>query len=84
MAQRHPDHLRAGAQHDLSVVRARAGPRCSAQRDIFIGVNALDYSGYPDCRPEYIAAFERMANLATRGGVEGTNADSHPHAADRI
>jgi len=41
--------------------------------DIFIGVNALDYSGYPDCRPEYIAAYERMANLATRGGVEGTN-----------
>jgi 7-cyano-7-deazaguanine synthase len=41
--------------------------------DIFIGVNALDYSGYPDCRPEYIAAYERMANLATRGSVEGTN-----------
>src|SRR5215208_7339678 len=41
--------------------------------DIFIGVNALDYSGYPDCRPEYVAAFERMANLATRGGVEGSN-----------
>jgi 7-cyano-7-deazaguanine synthase len=41
--------------------------------DIFIGVNALDYSGYPDCRPEYVAAYERMANLATRGGVEGTN-----------
>jgi 7-cyano-7-deazaguanine synthase len=40
--------------------------------DIFLGVNALDYSGYPDCRPEYIAAFERMANLATRTGVEGT------------
>jgi 7-cyano-7-deazaguanine synthase len=40
--------------------------------DIFIGVNALDYSGYPDCRPEYIAAFERMANLATKAGVEGT------------
>jgi 7-cyano-7-deazaguanine synthase len=39
--------------------------------DIFIGVNALDYSGYPDCRPEYIAAFETMANLATRAGVEG-------------
>src|SRR6476620_206680 len=39
--------------------------------DIFIGVNALDYSGYPDCRPEFIAAYERMANLATRGGVEG-------------
>ncbi len=40
--------------------------------DIFIGVNALDYSGYPDCRPEYIAAFETMANLATKAGVEGT------------
>ena len=39
--------------------------------DIFIGVNALDYSGYPDCRPEYIQAYERMANLATRAGVEG-------------
>jgi 7-cyano-7-deazaguanine synthase len=39
--------------------------------DIFIGVNALDYSGYPDCRPEYIAAFEAMANLATKEGVEG-------------
>ncbi|GAB7025911.1 7-cyano-7-deazaguanine synthase QueC [Geotalea toluenoxydans] len=40
--------------------------------DIFIGVNALDYSGYPDCRPEYIAAYEATANLATRAGVEGT------------
>jgi 7-cyano-7-deazaguanine synthase len=40
--------------------------------DIFIGVNALDYSGYPDCRPQYIAAFQAMANLATKGGVEGT------------
>lgn len=40
--------------------------------DIFIGVNAVDYSGYPDCRPEYVAAYERMANLATRGAVEGT------------
>jgi 7-cyano-7-deazaguanine synthase len=39
--------------------------------DIFIGVNVLDYSGYPDCRPEYIEAFERMANLATKAGVEG-------------
>jgi 7-cyano-7-deazaguanine synthase len=39
--------------------------------DIFIGVNALDYSGYPDCRPEYIESFEKMANLATRAGVEG-------------
>jgi 7-cyano-7-deazaguanine synthase len=40
--------------------------------DIFIGVNAIDYSGYPDCRPEFIAAYQRMANLATRGAVEGT------------
>ena len=42
--------------------------------DIFIGVNAVDYSGYPDCRPEYIAAYQRMANLATRAGVEGQTA----------
>lgn len=40
-------------------------------RDIFIGVNAVDYSGYPDCRPEFIESFERMANLATKAGVEG-------------
>lgn len=40
--------------------------------DIFLGVNALDYSGYPDCRPDYIAAFEQLANLATKAGVEGT------------
>lgn len=42
--------------------------------DIYIGVNALDYSGYPDCRPEYIAAFERLTNLATRAAVEGQGA----------
>jgi 7-cyano-7-deazaguanine synthase len=40
--------------------------------DIFVGVNAIDYSGYPDCRPEFIEAYERMANLATKAGVEGT------------
>ena len=40
-------------------------------RDIFIGVNAVDYSGYPDCRPEFVESFERMANLATKAGVEG-------------
>jgi len=41
--------------------------------DVFIGVNAVDYSGYPDCRPEFISAFERMANLATKAGVEGSH-----------
>lgn len=53
----------------LSFALAYAEVRGAA--DIFIGVNAIDYSGYPDCRPEFIAAFERMANLATRAGVEG-------------
>lgn len=46
-------------------------------RDLFIGVNALDYSGYPDCRPEFIAAFEQMANLATKAGVEGDRFTVH-------
>lgn len=45
--------------------------------DIFVGVNAVDYSGYPDCRPEYIAAFEAMGNLATRAGVEGHRLHIH-------
>jgi 7-cyano-7-deazaguanine synthase len=43
----------------------------SGARDIYIGVNALDYSGYPDCRPEFVAEFERLANVATKAGVEG-------------
>ena len=46
-------------------------------RDLFIGVNALDYSGYPDCRPDFIAAFEAMANLATKAGVEGDRFTVH-------
>ena len=50
--------------------------------DIFIGVNVLDYSGYPDCRPEYIQAFERMANLATKSGVEGTKLTIHTPLID--
>ena len=45
--------------------------------DIFIGVNALDYSGYPDCRPDYISAYEKMANLATKAGVEGRRFQIH-------
>lgn len=51
-------------------------------RHIFIGVNALDYSGYPDCRPEYIAAFQTMANLATREGVEGRGVTLHTPLMD--
>jgi 7-cyano-7-deazaguanine synthase len=50
--------------------------------DIFIGVNALDYSGYPDCRPEYIAAFENMANLATVAGIQGTRMTIHTPLID--
>lgn len=46
-------------------------------RDIFIGVNAVDYSGYPDCRPEFIAAFQNLANVATKAGVEGENTIIH-------
>ena len=51
--------------------------------DMFIGVNAIDYSGYPDCRPEFVAAFERLANLATKAGVEGSDAVPHPHSANQ-
>ena len=49
----------------------------SGARDLFIGVNALDYSGYPDCRPEFITEFERLANLATKAGVEGDRFTIH-------
>ncbi len=51
-------------------------------QDIFIGVNAVDYSGYPDCRPDYIAAFETMANLATRAGIEGNKLHIHTPLMD--
>jgi 7-cyano-7-deazaguanine synthase len=51
-------------------------------RDLFIGVNALDYSGYPDCRPEFIAEFERLANLATKAGVEGDRFTIHAPLQD--
>ena len=59
------------ARNTIFLSFALALAEVSGAADIFIGVNALDYSGYPDCRPEYIAAFERMANLATKAGVEG-------------
>jgi 7-cyano-7-deazaguanine synthase len=60
------------ARNTIFLSFALAWAETLAAADIFIGVNALDYSGYPDCRPEYIAAFERLANLATRGSVDGT------------
>ena len=59
------------ARNTIFLSFALAWAEVLAANDIFIGVNALDYSGYPDCRPEYIHAYERMANLATRAGVEG-------------
>lgn len=59
------------ARNTIFLSFALAWAEVLGANDIFIGVNALDYSGYPDCRPEYIAAFEAMANLATRAGVEG-------------
>jgi 7-cyano-7-deazaguanine synthase len=59
------------ARNTIFLSFALAWAETLAASDIFIGVNALDYSGYPDCRPEYIEAFEKMANLATKAGVEG-------------
>ena len=59
------------ARNTIFLSFALAWTEALASQDIFIGVNALDYSGYPDCRPEYIAAFESLANLATNAGVEG-------------
>ena len=59
------------ARNTIFLSLALAWAEVLESSDIFIGVNALDYSGYPDCRPEYIQAYQRMANLATRAGVEG-------------
>lgn len=59
------------ARNTIFLSYALAFAEVSNAHEIFIGVNALDYSGYPDCRPEFIAAFERVANLGTRAGVEG-------------
>jgi 7-cyano-7-deazaguanine synthase len=59
------------ARNTIFLSLALAWAEVLGVEDIFIGVNAIDYSGYPDCRPEYIKAFEKMANLATKAGVEG-------------
>jgi len=59
------------ARNTVFLSLALAWAEVLGAQDIFIGVNAVDYSGYPDCRPEFVAAFERLANLATRAGVEG-------------
>ncbi len=59
------------ARNTIFLSFALAWAEVLGSEDIFLGVNAIDYSGYPDCRPEYIAAFERLANLATKAGVEG-------------
>jgi 7-cyano-7-deazaguanine synthase len=59
------------ARNTVFLALALAWAETLDSSDIYLGVNALDYSGYPDCRPEYIAAFETMANLATKAGVEG-------------
>jgi 7-cyano-7-deazaguanine synthase len=59
------------ARNTIFLAYAMAWAEVLESSDVFIGVNAIDYSGYPDCRPEFIEAFEKMANLATRAGVEG-------------
>jgi len=65
------------ARNTVMLALALAWAEVLGSRDLFIGVNAVDYSGYPDCRPEFIAAFECMANLATRAGVEGEKLRVH-------
>jgi 7-cyano-7-deazaguanine synthase len=61
------------ARNTVMLSLALAFAEARGASDIFLGVNAVDYSGYPDCRPEFVAAFERLANLATKAGVEGTS-----------
>jgi 7-cyano-7-deazaguanine synthase len=65
------------ARNTIMLSLALAWAEVLQAQDIFIGVNAVDYSGYPDCRPEYIEAFERMANLATKAAVEGARLTVH-------
>ena len=70
------------ARNTVFLSLALAWAETLGARDIFIGANALDYSGYPDCRPEYLRSFERMANLATRAGVEGVGISIHAPLID--
>lgn len=70
------------ARNTVFLANALAVAETVDSTDIFIGVNAVDYSGYPDCRPEYIEAFERMANLATRAAVEGQRLTIHTPLID--
>lgn len=70
------------ARNTLLLSLALAWAEVLGSRDIFVGVNAVDYSGYPDCRPAYIAAFEQMANLATRAAVEGARLRIHAPLID--
>jgi 7-cyano-7-deazaguanine synthase len=70
------------ARNTILLSLALAWAEVLGSLDIFIGVNAVDYSGYPDCRPEYIAAFEAMANLATKSGVEGRRLKIHAPLLD--
>lgn len=65
------------ARNTIMLSLALAWAETLACQDIFIGVNAIDYSGYPDCRPEYITAFEKMANLATKATIEGKKITLH-------
>ncbi|HUL40537.1 MAG TPA: 7-cyano-7-deazaguanine synthase QueC [Burkholderiales bacterium] len=65
------------ARNTIMLSLALAWAETISSSDIFIGANAVDYSGYPDCRPEYIAAFEKMANLATKAAVEGSKLSVH-------
>lgn len=65
------------ARNTIFLAYALAWAEVIPADDIFIGVNAIDYSGYPDCRPEFIKAFEKLANVGTKGGVEGRHFDIH-------
>lgn len=71
------------ARNTLFLSHALAIAEVLSSLDIFIGVNAVDYSGYPDCRPEYISAYETMANLATKAGVEGHRLSIHTPLIDK-